>query len=313
MKKKLFLFGSTMLCVLMLVGCGSKPSESVDGEIPVEEEEGAKKAAGETKSNQNLGDFNVYLGGAITETDENFVIEGESNLLPGARVIGEVWVGEEELFADSTELVDEDGTFHMEIDHHKYGEAEIVVKFQFEGVQDDAIKRHYGDKGQKLEGPYIYKHKEWDGVLKKAEVRVAYDPSEQSELVFTEPKWNELPEDYGDPRVWIEVDDLTEDGEFFYMHGRSNLLEGSTIKASYGNNRDETAVNPDGTFDFKIDYEYLEGKEFIIEFNPNNFQWNEIEEAYGEKGHKLIGNLVQTNPYNNNQYIEKHIPWDGNK
>src|SRR5690606_26612902 len=141
---------------------------------------------------------------------------------------------------------------------HKYGEAEIVVKFQFEGVQDDAIKRHYGDKGQKLEGPYIYKHKEWDGVLKKAEVRVAYDPNDQSELVFTEPKWNELPEDYGDPRVWIEVDDLTEDGEFFYMHGRSNLLEGSTIKASYGNNRDETAVKPDGTFDFKIDYEYLE-------------------------------------------------------
>ena len=43
-----------------------------------------------------------------------------------------------------------------------------------------------------------------------------------------------LPEDYGDPRVWIEIEELTEDGEFFYMHGRSNILEGSELRVSYG-------------------------------------------------------------------------------
>jgi hypothetical protein len=40
------------------------------------------------------------------------------------------------------------------------------------------------------------------------------------------------------------------------------------------------------------------------------YQWNEIEEAYGSKGQKLVGDLVVTNKYSNNQTIEKIIPWD---
>ncbi len=316
MKRLAYGIGSALLLGFLLVGCGSASNEKVDGEGVAEEETEEKGAAkGEEKPKKNkgdLGDYDVYFEGDITETEDLFIIEGKSNLLPGSRLNGQVWVGEEELFADTTELVDEDGSFYMEIDHHQYGEAEIVVQFQFDGVQDDEIKRHYGEKGQKLEGPFIFKHKEQGDILKKAEVRISYNPDEESELVLKAPEWNELPDDYGDPRIWIEVDEITEDGEFFYIHARSNILEGSELRASYGNNRDKTQVKPDGSFEFKIDYEYLEDKDFVIEFEPSNYQWNEIEEAYGKKGQKLVGDLVQTNPYNNNQYIEKTIPWDGN-
>ena len=97
------------------------------------------------------------------------------------------------------------------------------------------------------------------------------------------------------------------------MHGRSNILEGSELRVSYGLwNSDKTQVNPDGTFDFKIDYEYLEDKEFVIKFEPYGLQWNEIEEAYGKNGQKLVGNLVATQKSNTDkQFIEMRVPWDG--
>ena len=151
-------------------------------------------------------------------------------------------------------------------------------------------------------------------ILKKAEAKIQYVPNETNDLTIQAPQWEELPDDYGDPRVWIEIDELTEDGEFFYMHGRSNILEGSEINVAYRHNKDKTQIKPDGTFDFKIDYEYLEDTEFVIEFKPSNYQWNEIEEAYGKKGQKLVGNLVTTSRFSTDvQYVEKRIPWEGNK
>ena len=117
------------------------------------------------------------------------MIEGSSNLIPGSRVVGELWVSEDELYADTTELVDKDGSYTMELDHHQYGEAKFVVRFDFESNQDDPIKRHYGEKGQKLEGPFIYKHKALGDIYKKAEASLLYSPDEESELVFNAPDW----------------------------------------------------------------------------------------------------------------------------
>lgn len=307
MKKKYWIWVAALLVAVLLAGCGGAENGEVDAEEKTTGSDNDKKKS--KKKNDKLGDLNIVLAGDIIEEEDRFIIEGKSNLLPGSRVVGEVLVDEgEEVFSDTTELVDEDGTFHMELNHHKYGEAEIVVRFEFEGVQEDEIKRHYGEKGQKLEGPFIYKHKVFNGILKKAEARVPYEPGAKNELTIQAPEWNELPEDYGDPRVWIEVDELTNDGEFFYLKGRSNLLEGSEIRAEYRNNRDTTQVQPDGSFAFKVDYEYLEDQGFIISFRPSNFQWNEIEEAYGEKGQKLVGNLVKSE--NGRQEIELVIDYN---
>lgn len=305
MKKALYVFMSALLAAILLVGCGGEEKKE---DTEQKEPEKEKKAA---KKDNEKGDYTILIGGELSEEEDKFVIEGTSNLLPGSRLTGEVLLDGEEVFSDTTELVEEDGTFHMELDHHKYGEAEVIVRFDFDNVQEDEIIRHYGDKGQKLEGPFIYKHKTFDGIYKKAEAKIAYIPGETLNLTFEEPNWEPLPEDYGDPRVWIEVEEITEDGEFFYIHAKSNLLEGSELHARYVMKYDTANVKPDGTIDFKIEYEYAEGEDFEIEFKPSRLQWNEIEEAYGSKGQKLVGNLVVTNEYNTEeQFIELVVPWD---
>lgn len=43
--------------------------------------------------------------------------------------------------------------------------------------------------------------------MKKAEVTVSYEPNGENDLTIKAPEWYDLPEDYGDPRVWIEVEE----------------------------------------------------------------------------------------------------------
>lgn len=311
MKRNYVLMSILLFTFMFLTGCGkiidqftNKETDSTDGDT--------EEVTEESEEPTDLGDYNIQFSGDVIEDGDQFMIEGNSNLLPGSRVVGEVIVDEgETVFSDTSELVDEDGSFYMELEHHQYGEAEINIRFDFENAQEDEIKRHYGEKGQKLEGPFIYKHEAYDGILNKAEVKIDYDPNGTNDLTLQALDWYDLPEDYGDPRVWIEVEEITEDGEFFYIHGRSNILEGSEIKVDYKYNRGKTQINPDGSFDFKIDYEYVEDEDIVITFEPSSFQWNEIEEAYGATGQKLVGNLVVSDKFNTDkQFIEKRIPWD---
>ncbi len=261
-----------------------------------------------------LGSPEVHLGGKVTEKDDKIIIDGESNLIEGSRVIGKVIVNDNEVISDATELVDKKGNFKMELDHHQYGNAEVVVLFDFlESYQEEEITEHYGEGGAKLEGPYVYIDEHWDvdQVNKKAEVRLPLETDEtETKHVFAEQEWNKKPKDYGEPRVWFEVDDITEDEEYFYLQGRTNMLEGSKITAWYSDrsgSRDETRVNPDGTFDFKIEYKYSEDPYFTIKFDPYNSQWETIRETYGHDGEKLVGNLVETS--NGSLYLEADIEY----
>lgn len=351
MKRTSYIFLIFLLCTFLIAGCSGllksstnekeqEPVENVEEEVKEEEEKVKEEPEEEPeepteleeepeeKESNNQGDYNVYIGGEIIETDDKIIIHGESNLIPGARVVGEVSVGknvryiinptikEVDYLADTSEIVADDGSFYMELDHPNLDEeTEVAVKFHFDGQQNDDVIRHYGDRGQKLEGPYIYKHQGEvggrgpDNIFKKAEVKTVFIPEKEKAVrQFKEPDWYEDVDDIGDTRVWIEVDEINDDGKYFYVHGRSNLIEGSriTIKRNHGQ-KAETMVNPDGSFNFKFDYEYKEDAPFIIEFDPNDFQWNIVEETYGAKGQKLVGNLVVTNEYNNNQTIEYEV------
>lgn len=308
--KKYIMVAIASLLLMLTAGCGllSKGKEKVEDATA----DGEEKQAEEKQAEAELGDYEVTFSGEVTEEDDQFIIDGESNLLPGSRIVGEIVVDDgETVFSDASELIEEDGSFHIELEHHQYGDAEIIVRFDFDNVQDDEILRHYGDKGQKLEGPFIYKHEVRSEVYQKAEVNLPYDTDGENNLTIETPEWMEIPEDYGDPRVWVEVDELTEDGEHLYLDGHSNLMEGSEIEVQYGNNRDKTNVRPDGSFSFTFDYEYLEDKEMLITFRPNMFQWNEIEEAYGKNGQNLVGNLAKKDRFDSSkQYVEKEVDWD---
>lgn len=356
MKKTLYIF--SFLIILFLYGCNLQQNvdsnlgdeeenvEAVQTEEVSETEENTVEENEEddesTTENEEMieeedesdddrpkqGDYNVYLGGEVIETDDKIMIHGESNLIPGSRVVGEVAVGKNvryfinprvedyDFLADTSELVDEDGNFYMEIEHPGLNaETEVTVKFHFDGQQNDDVIRHYGDRGQNLEGPYIYKHQGEvggrgpDNIYKKAEVKTSFIPGEEKAVRhFSEPEWYTDVDDIGDPRVWIEVDEINDDGEYFYVTGRSNLIEGSRIEIKRKNlQQAETLVNPDGSFHFKFDYEYVEDAPFVIEFDPSDFQWNIVEETYGAKGQKLVGNLVETNKFNNKQFIQYEV------
>lgn len=308
-----------------------KPEEELQGEemnlgepvdAPIDEpkqntEENNEEVEAES-TGLNIGDYEVYLGGEMIEKEDVIEIQGESNLIPGSRVVGQVSVGEEDILADTTELVEENGAFSMEIQKPDLKEeATVTVMFHFDGHQDDEVKRHYGDRGQELTGPYIYKHKGKVGggspqnIYQMAKVEVSFIPGEDMAIrQFKEPNWYEIPEDMGDPRVWIEVEEINNDENYFYLHGRSNLLEGTILRGKYAGNRDETSVKPDGSFDMVFEYVYEEDESFVIEFDPSyHKQWNIIEETYGATGQKLVGELVVQNKWNDNQTIvkeEKH-------
>lgn len=279
---------------------GAVESEEPSGQ-PLESTNQTEKTDSEeneiNNDDLNLGDYNVFLGGEMMETEDKIVIEGKSNLLPESRIVGEVSVADDKYLADTTEIVKDDGTFHMEIANHDLSEeTNAIIKFDFDGQQDDAIKRHYGERGQKLEGNYIYKFKGKIGggdpqnIYNTAMAEISFKPSEEMAIrQFKEPSWYSIPEDMGDPRVWMEIDEIKNDENYFYLHGRSNLLEGSELKGSYGNNHTKASVKRDGSFDMVFDYEYKEETSFVIEFDPSQFQWNIIEETYGAKGQKLVG------------------------
>lgn len=266
--------------------------DSEEPEEPIEIEEEVEKEL-ETDETISQGDYNVYIGGEVIETDDKIIINGESNLIPGARVVGEVSVGKNiryifhpkvedvDYLDDTSEIVDDDGSFYMELSHPNLDEeTEVAVKFHFDGQQNDDVIRHYGDRGQKLEGPYIYKHQGEvggrgpDNIFNKAEVKTVFMPEKEKAVrQFKEPDWYEDVDDLGDTRVWIEVDEINDDGDYFYVHGRSNLIEGSRINIRRNHSKEaETMVNPDGSFNFKFDYEYKEDVPFIIEFDPNDYQ-----------------------------------------
>jgi len=306
-----------------------EPEESEpEVEQDMNEEEEVDMVEEETQSEKpdNQGDFNVYIGGEVIETEDQIIIHGESNLIPGSRVVGEVSVGKNvryfirpsikdyDYMADTSEIVDEDGNFYMELDHPKIDqETEVAVKFHFDGQQNDDVIRHYGDRGQNLEGPYIYQHQGEvggrgpDNIFKKAEVKTVFRPSNEKAMrQFSEPDWYEDIDDIGDQRVWIEVEEINDDGEYFYVHGRSNLIEGSRIIIKRTGTKAETIIQPDGSFNFKFDYEYKE-KPFVIQFDPSDYQWNIVEETYGRKGQKLVGGLVETKKYSDNQFIEYEV------
>ena len=195
----------------------AKPKKAVQqSDSSEEDKKEINKSNSDEKSNQVLGDDTVFIGGTMVETEDKIVINGESNLLPGSRVVGEVSVDDEKFFADTTEIVDDNGTFLMEIDHHDLAETtRVTLKFHFDGQQDDKIKRNYGDRGQKLKGNYIYTHKGKVGggdpqnIYKMAKAEVTFDPGEEKAIrEFTEPSWYPVPENIGDPRVWIEIDEI---------------------------------------------------------------------------------------------------------
>lgn len=285
MNKRIWIY---LICSLVLImSACSNDDETSDEEVKEEEKE---EASGE------LGDYEVDLAGHVLEEDEKFIVQGESNLLEGSIITGEVIVDDGETIISEKEVpVAEDGSFEIELDHHIYGDADIEVRFDFDDFksQEEEIFEHYGEEGEKLTGPFVYERRKDD--WKEAKAVVPYDAKGKNDMTIQAPDWEERPDDYGDGRVWIEDVEIDDDGMYFYVTGRTNLIEGTYIRITYGGLNGSTRILKDGTFASKFEYRYEEGYDMKFEVDPANAsdQWNFVREHYGDDGSEFVGDLVE--------------------
>lgn len=286
----------------------SKPSKA-DTEAKSDEEQNESK----------LGDLEVRIGGNVTVEDDRIVVEGESNLLPGSRISSSgVGIGKASFaqgdFMQTAEVA-EDGTFHFEFPGRDR-DVIITLKLSPMGEASD----HYGANLENVTGPHVYRTSTSGTYEVKAEVTTDASRETPYTIPIETPEWDELPEGYGKPNVWMEVD-VTSDHKYLYFHGKSNLVEGTWLGGNLMNppgsfssivpfSHDFTHVNPDGSFELKIHYLSLrEGMYLPIKFEPDSSSWDNVKEAYGEKGEKLEGELVKTTD-EGHQYIEKIVKLD---
>src|SRR5690625_4916828 len=58
------------------------------GEVPTVEKLENDLDHDDNQMKNTIGDYDVFLGGEVVETEDTIQIHGESNLIPGARVVG---------------------------------------------------------------------------------------------------------------------------------------------------------------------------------------------------------------------------------
>ncbi|UFJ39843.1 hypothetical protein LOK74_17575 [Brevibacillus humidisoli] len=281
--------------------------EAAEAELPGEPVEFEVVSTASEDAPEDQGNLDVRLEGEITVNGKNLIIKGQSNLLPGTEISNDVNVKGYNVWGYNEETeVAGDGSFELEIkkpDVKNTIQVELYFKPEF---QSERIKKAYGENGEKLTGPYVYQYLDSDEIKYKAAAYAYVDPeaADGTKVAFETPKWDK-PDDYGQPTIWIKPT-VSKDEKHLYVTAKSNLLEGTEVKANidipdhwhYGYT-DNTQVNPDGSFMLQIEHpKDVEMYYFLIQFVPDDDMWPTVTEAYGAKGEKLKGDLVKVKDTN---------------
>lgn len=330
MKARYFLFLAIM-STLLVASCSQTEKETTANgtdnkeeieEIDKEEEiEIADKTATSSEESEDnyrsdLGNLEIWIGGEVIVEKDQVVIEGESNLLPGSRIASSgISDGRASIdYQDSAE-VEEDGSFHFEFPGSK-SDIEVTLSLM---TGSDLVTDHYGENLENATGNQVYKT-DTEGIYKAS---CTFDIDTRKPMPYTieleTPDWSDVPDDYGDTNVWMEVEATTKHN-YLYFEGKSNLLEGSFITGNITDPNDlpssawsssNTEVNPDGSFQLRIHYwDIREGMQMHFEFDPENNSWDSILDTYGEEGENLEGDLVKTKD-NGGKYIKLSVDLTG--
>ncbi|RYI27490.1 hypothetical protein EVU96_17045 [Bacillus infantis] len=312
-----------VILAVLLAACGNSQDEAAGKKEPVQEEEAQKeeqdsaededseKEAVETtvlKAREDAGDYDVKLEGEIHRKDQKITVTGTTNLLPGSKLF---------LYTDpldgaiigsaGTTLVEEDGSFTLEDsipDGYKY--PVIYTKIIFKpSASSDEVNEHYSVDGSKLEGAFVRLDEEGGEHQKQIVAVNEIDLSQpESTVMIEEPEWSK-PDDYGAVQIRMETE-VTEDEDFIYVNGKSNILEGASVTGGVSAEgyiitgfNDRADVMPDGSFRLVISNPMTEIKDLKsyqvkIMFDPTDGNGlSYIKETYGEKGEKLQGGLIK--------------------
>ena len=176
----------------------------------------------------------IELAGTASVDGQVVKVVGQSNLLEGSKLyIDMKWVEGALFGGNRTAIVERDGSFTYETELPEQVEGLITMEVKFEPArQKKEIKEHYGESGENLKGPFIrqYDFKMKEIVYYKAAAIVEL-PQEEGlvEVEITPPNWIE-PDDYGDTSIRIEPTKVVKDDRYIYVDGKSNLLEGTSLR-----------------------------------------------------------------------------------
>jgi len=321
----MILMFSALFIVMMLVGCTEKADDKVTGSAETPEEAEGTDATGEEsekeepeeseveiiKPAEHLVDMEIELAGIASIEGSKVKVVGQTNLLEGSKLsIDMDWVEGTLIGGNRTAVVEHDGSFTYETELPENVDGLITLELKFEPAwQDDKIKEHYGESGENLEGPFIrqYSYSMKEIVYQKASAIVELPRDEGLvEVEITPPTWNK-PDDYGSTTIRIEPTKVVKDERYIYVDGKSNLLEGTSLRGrailpGYITSGfiGSTTVNPDGSF--RIIFENpesdsriknLEEYEITVETSIYNTLFVTAIETYGEDGEKMTGDLIE--------------------
>lgn len=262
---------------------------------------------------QDIGNLSIWIGGEVIVKKNKIIVNGKSNLLPGSVIsssgVSTLSIGN---FSDKAD-VQEDGTFHFKFPPY---EGNATVTFRLSTLEDSTDKQ-YGGNLEKVTGPQVYRTAR-HGEFKVTEtVKLVENKKKPYTLPIETPEWDKLPDDYGDPDIWIDNVEVTSDHQYFYIHGKSNLVEGTSLFSHLTSKSgdpitmayDGAKVHPDGSFDLKVRYYSLsQGMYIPIQVKGTNY-WDDVVTAYGENMEKVEGDLVKKDD-EGHKYIEYIVEVD---
>ncbi|MBH0167604.1 hypothetical protein IHV12_22095 [Fictibacillus sp. 7GRE50] len=311
MTKLKFLFITTSIA-LMVSGCSSNESTSGNKEKQEQESKSEKESVKVTdkkaKAPKDQGEYEVWFEGEADRKGKLITVKGQTNLISNSNLLVTMDSVEDTLIGGSDRIqVSEDGTFETDLKIPKSSEGLIEVKIEFDPHSDNQpIKDHYGENGEKLKGPFVRLQEESDMQqnITLLTLEIPQDESNASAKI-KKPEW-EKPEDYGAPTIRLDEPDIQKDDKYLYIEGKSNLLEGTRLKGSLdipnyivSGLSDVTNVNPDGSYKLIIEKPSSMNKlkdvkeyEVVLSVSPADNQWKSNLEVYGVNGEKFMGDYV---------------------
>lgn len=296
----------------MVSGCSSNESTSGNKENQEQESKSEKESVKVTdkkvKAPKDQGDYEVWFEGEADRKGKLVTLKGRTNLLPESGLV--IWLDSVEgtiIGGRGDTQVNEDGTFKTEMKIPKNSDGLLKVQVKFEPSTDNQpIKDHYGENGEKLKGPFVRLQEESDMQqnITLLTLEIPQDESNASAKI-KEPEWDK-PEDYGSPAVRLDEPDIQKDDKYLYIEGKSNLLEGTRLKGSLdipnyivSGLSDVTDVNPDGSYKLIIEKPSSMNKlkdvkeyEVVLSVSPADNQWKSNLEVYGVNGEKFMGDYA---------------------
>ncbi|MED3572619.1 OmpA family protein [Cytobacillus praedii] len=322
MGRKTCLLTLILLTFFFLVGCENNKEEQANQEkrsnpaLENTNHASEKEVVAENKAD-DTDPTTIKLSGNVENKNGKIVVNGESNLIEGTKVEID-WLDRPFsirnpicLICDKFAVVDKNGNFTYEIptDLKGYGNILVTIKVAFVGSgQTDEIEAIYGEHGENLKGPFVYKDEITDVEYQKIYAPILVLPSgEETVYPIETPKRETVPNDYGSANVWVETE-LTNDHYYFYIKGKSNLLEGTALSAFYYSSEDaslaqnwvnsSTNVVSDGTFSIQIPYDTITENGYITitsEPSSGHILKTKMKQLYGEHFEKMTGELVIPN------------------